>query len=161
MAGGPVWPYSKFPATDELTYPLVYVGDGGVSAQEEGMGLAASHSSDASWQLRFAMPPSLPTGTAKLRVWAMADAVAGDEDIDPQWKSVAMGEDPSTGALNAEGNTNFLWTTAEDDIYKEGVITLDADTIVADEIVVMDLVWKAATSDLAAESCWFCYIFWE
>lgn len=146
--------------------PIIHEGDalslgsGISSAHEEGLGIVASISSDATWRLRFWMPPTLPSGTAKLKVWGLADAVAGTMQIRPWWASVAAGEDPSSATLNDEGATTLTWAADQDDTYKEAKITLDADTIVAGEMVIMDLVFEAA-STLAVPSAYHVAIIWE
>lgn len=163
MSGGPLWPFAKYPITDGVVYPLVYVGGGSGSKFEEGMGLLALHGADGVWDLRFAMPPVIPSGDPKLRLFALADAATGDEDVEPSWLAIDMGVDPSSASLIGEGDTNFDWATgAQNDEYKEGVVDLDAATApAADQIVVMKLTFKAATSSLNEESSWQAYIFWE
>jgi len=161
MAGGPIFPYSQFPVTDGETYPMIYLGDGAFEDRESMMGCSSDWTSDKVWHLTFRMPPgSLPSGTGKLIIHSRADAVTGTVVYDPQWKSVAATEDPSTGALNAETNTTATWTTAEDDIIKETKITLDADTLVAGETVHMDLLFDS-TSTMAVESGHIAFIQWE
>ena len=161
MAGGPVFPYSQYPVTADETYPLIYSGDGAVEDRESMMGCSSDWTSDKIWHLVFRMPPtSLPSGTGKLAIHSRADAVAGTVVMDPQWKSVAVGEDPSTGALNAEGNTTTTWSTNDDDEIQETKITLDADTLTADETVHMDIVFDS-TSTMAVESGHVAFIIWE
>jgi len=161
MAGGPIFPRSSFPVTDGRVFPDVYVGDGANSKHEEVLGVEASVGADSTWRLRFSMPPSLPTGTAKLRLLALADAVTGNAKVNPKWASVAVGEDPSSATLNAEGTSTLTWSTNDDDEYQELKITLDADTIVLSEEVVMDLVFETASWTLAVVSGWIPSIVWE
>lgn len=161
MAGGPIFPCSAFPATAGKVFPNFHVGDGGVSDEDQGLGVMASVDGDATWRLRFPMPPTLPTGTGKLRLLALADAVAGVAKVNPKWVSVAVEEDPSSAALNAEGVSTVTWAAADDDVYKELKVTLDADTLVASEMVVMDLVFETADWTLAAVSTWIVSIVWE
>jgi len=161
MAGGPIFPYSPYPATEGNTFPWFYEGDGGVSPHELGLGIKASIGDDSIWELRFAMPPVLPTGTCKLRMFCMADAVAGAAKINPKWKSTAMGEDPTIGALHAEGTSTVTWGAGDDDDYKELKITLDADTVVANEVIVMDLVFETAGWTLAELSTYVVFVIWE
>ena len=114
----------------------------------------ASVDADATWELRFKMPPTLPTGTGKLSLIPLADAVTGNAKVNPKWASVAIGEDPSSATLNAEGTTTITWSTNDDDEYQEAKVTLDADTLVANEMVVMDLVFETASWTLAVISTW-------
>ena len=159
MAGEILVPHSAIPMSSDV-FRSVFVGKGGNSDEEEGLGVAASLALDAIWRLRFRIPPILPSGVAKLDLWALADAVTGAVDVNPKHASVAAGEDPSSATLNAEGTTTVTWAAAEDDVYKKTKIILNADTLVADEMVVMDLTFEAATT-LAVVSVWFPWIIWE
>jgi len=140
-------------------FPNYHVG-GTNSRHDEGIGLAASISTDATAELRFQMPPTLPSGTGKLRILSLANATSGTVVFDPQWVSVAAGENPDTATLNAEGNTTTTWASGDADDYKETKITLDADTLVGGETVVMNLVFDS-TSTLAAVSTHIVAIIWE
>ena len=157
MAGGPFLPSSAFPVgTSGEIFPNVHSGDGaGAAGEEEGLGVANATdlTADRVWSLRFQMPTTLPTGIATFRLIALADIVAGDLSVDPSWASVAMDQDPSTISLNVEGpqpdstvggnggggNDTFGWSTDDDDIYLEARWTMNADTVVAGEIIVMSL----------------------
>jgi hypothetical protein len=162
MAGGPIFPHSAYPVTKDV-FENVHVGDGAYSPHEVGLGLAAAAdlSADATWRLRFQMPPSLPTGTCKLRVLSLADAITGAIAWDVQWRSVAVEEDPTDTALNAEGPANMTWSTGDDDQYKESKVTLDADTVVASEEIVMDLIFEDTGTTLAVVSTHHVSIIWE
>jgi len=158
---GIIGPFSKFPVTAGRVFPNVYVGGGVNSQHEEGMGVEASVGADSIWRLRFAMPPVLPTGTGKLRLVALADAATGNAQVNPKWASVAMEEDPSSAALNAEGTSALSWSTGDNDQYKELKINLDADTLVENEVVVMDLTFETTSWTLAVVSTWQAFIIWE
>ena len=161
MAGGPIFPNSFYPnpTTAGDLFPNFHTG-GTNSQRDEGIGLAASISADATAELRFQMPPTLPSGTGKLRVLSLANATSGTVVFDPQWASVAAGENPDTVTLNAEGNTTTTWASGDNDDYKETKITLDADTLTAGETVVMSLVFDS-TSTIAAVSTHIVSIIWE
>ncbi len=162
MAGGPIFPHSTFPTTEDV-FPNFHVGDGANSKHDEGLGLANATDlgADATWRLRFQMPPTLPTGTAKLRILSLADAVTGVVKVNPKWVSVAVEEDPSAATLNAEGTSTVTWGAADDDQYKETKITLDADTVVASEEIVMDLVFEDTGTTLAIVSTHIVSVIWE
>jgi hypothetical protein len=142
-------------------FPNIHVGAGSNSKHDEGLGVEASVGADATWRLRFQMPPTLPTGTGKLRLLALANATAGSAKVNPQWASVAVEEDPSSATLNAEGTQTLTWSTGDADQYKELKVTLDADTLVASEEVVMDLVFETTDWTLAQVSTWIASIIWE
>jgi len=161
MAGGPIFPNSAYPVTSGRVFPNFHVGAGANSKHDEGLGVEASVGADSTWRLRFQMPPSLPSGTCKLRLLALANATSGAAKVNPKWVSVAVEEDPSAATLNAEGTGTITWAASDDDQYKELKITLDADTVVASEIVVMDLVFETTSWTLAQVSTWIASIIWE
>lgn len=162
MAGGPIFPRSIVFASSGKAFPSVFLGATN-SKQEEGIGVMASLDADATVELRFQMPPSLPSGTGKLKLRALANATSGSAKVNPKWKSVAVEEsaDVATGSLNAEGTGTITWGAGDNDQYKELEIILDADTIVLDEEIVMELVFETTSWTLAATSTWIASIIWE
>jgi len=161
MAGGPLFPHSAYPVTAARVFPNIHVGAGSGSKHEEGLGVEASVGADSTWRLRFALPPTLPSGTGKLRLLALANATSGVAKVNPKWASVAVEEDPSSATLQAEGTQTVTWAAGDNDQYKELKVTLDADTLVASEIVVMDLVFETSSWTLAQVSTWTVSIIWE
>lgn len=161
MAGGPLGPSSAFPVDPGKVFPNTHVGGGANSKQESGLGVMASVDADATWRLRFQMPPTLPIGTGKLRLLALANAATGVAKINPSWVSVAVEEDASAASLNTEGTSTVTWATGDEDVYKELKVDLDADTLVAGEIVVMDLIFETTDWTLAQISTWIPTIIWE
>ena len=155
MASGHIFPFSAYVLWTEDGFPRHHL------ATEGGLGVYASLSSDATWYLRFMMPPTLPTGTGKLRLLALATATSGAAKVNPKWVSVAVGENPYTATRLAEGTTTVTWGAGDSDEYKETVITLNADTLAADEIVVMNLTFETVSWTLAVPSTWIPSIFWE
>lgn len=161
MSGGPVGAYSAFPVTAGKVFERVHVGAGAGSKHEIGFGVMASLDADATWRLRFHMPPTLPSGTGKLLLRALAAATSGAAKVNPKWASVAAEEDASSATLNAEGTSTVTWAAGDSDVYKEVKITLDADTLVAGETVVLDLVFETASWTLAVASTWAMFVVWE
>ena len=163
MAGGPVFPNSMVAVTAGVVFPNVHIGAGANSKHDEGLGVAAATlTSDGIWRLRFAMPPtSLPTGTGKLRLLALANATSGSAKVNPKWASVAAGASPSGATLSAEGTNTLTWASGDNDKYKELKITLAAATLTVSQIVVMDLTFETSGFDLAAVSTWRPSIIWE
>mgnify|MGYP001608093574 FL=1 len=161
MSGGPIFPNSAFPVTAGRVFPNFHVGAGANSKHDEGMGVEASVGADSTWRLRFQMPPVLPTGTGKLRLLALANATSGNAKVNPKWVSVAVEESPSGATLVAETVQTVTWAAGDNDQYKSLVVVLDADTLVASEIVVMDLVFETASWTLAVVSTWIPSIIWE
>ena len=161
MAGGPIFPRSAFPVDGGKVFGNIHVGAGANSKHEEGLGVMPSVDADATWRLRFQMPPALPTGTGKLRLLALANATSGNAKVNAKWVSVAVEEDPSAATPVAETVSTLTWGANDDDEYKELKITLNADTLVASEEVVMDLVFETASWTLAVVSTWIVSIIWE
>jgi len=163
MAGGPIFPHSAFPVDADDVFPNIHVGAGANSKHDEGLGVANATdiAADATWRLRFQMPPTLPTGTGKLRILSLSSAETGVVKPHVKWASVAVEEDPSAATLNDEGVGTITWGSADDDQYKETLVTLDADTLVASEEVVMDLVFEDASMTLAVVSTHIVSIIWE
>jgi len=163
MAGGPIFPHSVYlgGAAGRL-FQNFHVGAGANSKQDEGIGVAASLAADSVAELRFQMPPtSLPTGTGKLRLLALANATSGSAKVNVKWVSVAVEEDPSAATPVAEGVATLTWGAGDNDQYKELKVTLDADTLVAGEYVVMRLTFETASWDLAQVSTWQPSVIWE
>ena len=173
MAGGPFLPISAFPiGTSGEIFPNVHVGQGANGATQEGLGVANATdlTADRIWHLVFKMPTALPTGTASFTLGALATIEAGDLSVDIAWASVAFDQDPSAATLTAEGpdpdsrvggngsnadNSTFGWDTADDDKYLEARWTLNADTVVANEFIHVDMRIDDGDTDVAAVTTLF------
>lgn len=177
IAAPVIRPFSEVPVTAGRAYGDVYIGGGANSKHEEGLGVEASvqtAGADVIWRLRFQMPQTLPGGTPKLRLLALANANTGVARVNPKWASVAVGESPSAATLQSEGVTpdaqagqaggsgaTLTWGTGDADQYLEAKWNLNADTVVAGEIIVMDLTFEHTSWTLAAKSVWQASIIWE
>lgn len=159
--GAVVYPHSIIPLTAGKVWMGIIVGQSGGSAYDYGIQVMASLDGNATVCLRFDPGPTLPSGTPKLRLLAQANAASGDAKINPKWASVAAGEDPSAMTLGDEGVSTLSWTTGNYYKYKELKITLDADTIVAGEIIAMNLIFATSSWTLAQVSIWSVSIVWE
>ena len=146
-----------------------HVGAGANGSRIEGLGVANATdlTGDRIWHLVWRMPTTLPTGTAKFSLAALAALEAGDLSVDIAWASVAFDEDPSAATLAVEGpdpdarvggngsntdNSTFGWDTADDDKLLEALWILNADAggVKANEFIVMDLRIDDGDSDHAA-----------
>jgi hypothetical protein len=154
MPGGPIAPYSVKPVTAARAFPYFY-------DNEEMHGVEASVGADTTWELYFEMPPSLPSGTGKVRVRARANATSGSAKVNIKWVSVNIGENPNSMAVIAEGVQTLTWGAGDDGDYKELEVTLDADALVASEIVRMQVVFETSGWTLAQISGWLFSIIWE
>ncbi len=159
MPGGPIFPFSAKPATAGRVFPNF----GGSGPDTEGLGVEASLGADSIWKLRFAMPPTLPTGTCKLVLHALANATANVARVNPKWAMCPADgtTSPDGVAVNAEGVQSVTWAAGEANELKELKVTLDAVTVVAGQWIVMDLTFETASWTLAAVSTWIPFIIWE
>jgi len=155
---GPIHPISAVPDLSGDTFPNIHADS---SKYREGMGVAASLGGDRTWHIEFETPPVLPSGTCKLVLVAVADAASGSAKVNPKWVSVADGESSFAASRNAEGTTTLTWAGGENHKDKRVIITLDADTVVAGETIVMDLVFETSGWTLAAVSTWKTAVIWE
>ena len=149
MAAGPFFPHSTIPVTASRLFPSIHVGAGSNGHRIEGLGVEASLGADSTWHLSFKIPPVLPTGTGKLELDLYANATAGDMKLNPKWASIGVDEDPSSATLNAEGTSTVTWSAGNNDDRRNLKVALDADTLVAGELVVMHLVFETAGYTLA------------
>ena len=78
-----------------------------------------------------------------------------------KWASVAAEEDPSAATLNAETVQTVTWAAGDSNVYKETKVNLDADTPVANEVIVMDLTFETSGWTLNVVSTWQAFIIWE
>lgn len=163
MPGGPIYPCSAYPVNAGLVFQRIHVGAGSNSKQDVGLGVAdaTTLASDGTWALRFGLPPKLPTGTCTLRLWSIANATSGVLKVNPMWVSVAAEEDPSSATPLAEGTQTITWSSGDADVYKVTDVTLDADTAVAGEMLVMSLVFENTATTLAVASTHYATIIWE
>lgn len=162
VTGGPIFPSTEpYPITNASAFPTIYTGGGSGSKTTVAMGVAASIGADTTWRLKFVLPGTLPSGTCKLVLWAMANATSGNAKVNPKWGSCAVEEDPSSTTLSAEGTSTQTWGAGDTDQIKQLKITLDADTPVAGEMIVMDLVFETSSWTLAALSAWLAFVIFE
>jgi len=157
-------PISSFPATVAKTYPDVLkttTNDFWI----EGLGVMASLDADAELHYIWHVPKgTLPTGTCKLEVIMHSYDAAGDAAFNPKWKSIAFDEDMdlAAGSLNAEGESTITWTYgANAHEMRRATINLDADTVVADEFIVLRLALVSANWTLNQRSIVLPSIIWE
>ncbi|MFA5937548.1 MAG: hypothetical protein WC822_06760 [Candidatus Paceibacterota bacterium] len=159
MAGGPLLPIGINYDTDGLNYPGPYVGAGNARLIPVHTKVQASLSGDTLLYLIFRLPATLPTGTLKLAILLIANATTGNAKVNPAWASVAVTENPDTITLNAEGVSTIAPSAA--DTWVETKVTLDADTAVGGEFIMMAVTFTTASWTLAVISGWTFYLLWE
>ena len=161
MAGGPIYPSSAYPATAGNVFPNFYAGGGGnASPHDEGLGVAASLGADSTWELRFPLPPTIPSGTLKLRLLALANATSGVAKVTVKDTNVAAGASPSAAALTSETQQTLTWGAGDNDKYKEIKVAL-TPTPNGNDLLVVALVFNTTGWTLAQTSTWLASIIWE
>jgi hypothetical protein len=157
-------PISAFPATQGKVYPDVFK----TASNDfwiEGLGVMASLDADAELHYVWHVPKGdLPEGTCKLEVIMFSFDADGDAAFNPKWKSIAFDEDMdlAAGGLNAEGESTISWTFGVNaNQMRRATITLDADTVAADEFIQMRLALVSANWTLNQRSIILPSIIWE
>lgn len=153
-------PCSAYPVS-ELVFPNLHICAGAGFKHVRGWGVAASIGADAILRLVFQVPPTLPTGSPKLSLLALANATSNSAKVNPKWASCAFEEDPSGLTLQAEGTQTLTWAAGDNDQLKQLKVDLDADTVVAGEFIVMDLTFETSSWTLAVVSTWKPSVIWE
>lgn len=138
MTAGPISHYP--PYTSDVAgnaFPNFYAGAGSnASPTDYGLGVAASLGANVTWQLRFPMPPTIPSGTLKLRTLQLANATSGVAKFTVQDGTCAAGASPSAAALTSETQSSVTWAAGDADKYKETKVALTAAPAGNDTLVV-------------------------
>lgn len=163
MSGGPLYPRSSVPITDDVVFGGTHVCKGANGHQIQGMSLkAATLGADGVWDKDFELPPTaLPTGTAYVRYHGLADATSGVVRVHCRWGLVAAGADPSSATLTSEGVQSVTWGAGDDDVYKELKVALDHTALTANSMVVMQTTFENTATTLTVISTWLASIIWE
>lgn len=150
MAGGPIYPISVAYPTNGNAYPAIWVGATN-SKREAGGKVNASLAADSTVELRYRMPPVIPSGTLTFRALLKANASSGDAKFDIAWVALANGGGNSdTATYVAEGTQTVTWASGDQDDYKEFTLTLDATTApTAGQVLALEMRFKTASYTLA------------
>lgn len=162
MAGGPIAPHSVYlgGASGNL-FPNFYAGGGGnASAHDEGIGTVASLGSDATAELRFQVPPSVPTGTLKLLCRQLANATSGVAKFTVKDATVAAAASPSAASLTSETQSSVTWAAGDNDKYKDTKVALTASPAGNDTLVIA-ITFNSTSWTLAATLTTQPFIIWE
>jgi hypothetical protein len=158
MAGGPLLPSSIYlGGASGLLYPSFYVPatNTNTAGALEGVGVIASLTADAPAVLQFNMLEVIPSGVLKLRILAMANAVAGIAKLTIKDASTSAGANIGVTSLTTEASANPLsqtWATA--DILVENKITLSATAPTANQITTVLATFNTSGWTLAQASVW-------
>lgn len=164
MAGGPIYPSSAYPADSAgRLFPNFYSGAGGNAApHDEGLGVKASLDADATWELRFPVPPSIPTGTIKLRLLALANATSGVAKVTVKDGRCPAGSSPSAATLTSETQVTITWAAGNADQYMETKVSLTGvGSLAANDVIVVALTFNTTGWTLAQVSTWLASLIWE
>lgn len=160
MAGGPISPSSVYlgGASGNL-FPNFYAGSGGnASAHDEGIGVVASLAVDATAELRFPMPSSIPTGTLKLMMREIG-AGSGTCKITVSDAAVSSGSSPSAATLAAE--TQSVISPISGDQYLDTKVTLTTSPAANQGLVVAVKFQGSVTTYPAFVTTWLFWVLWE
>lgn len=162
MAGGPIYPSSAYPADSQgRLFPNFYSGSGGNAApHDEGLGVKASLDADATWELRFPVPPAFPSGTLKLRLLALANATSGAAKVTVKDGRCPAGSSPSAAALASEPQTTLTWAAGNNDQYLEAKVPLSV-VPQANDVLVVALTFNTSGWTLAAVLTVLASVIWE
>jgi hypothetical protein len=160
MSGGPLLPSSFSPDGSGNIYPAFYVPatNTNTAGALEGVGVVASLGADSYAVLQFNMPETIPSGTLKLRILAMADATSGTAKLTIKDGATSAGSNIGAATLNSETQLSQAWATA--DILVENKITLTTSPT-ANQILTVLATFNATGWTLAAVSVWQFSIVWE
>lgn len=162
MSGGPLLPSSVyFGGAAGLAYPVYYIPNTNTNGAGalEGVGVIASLTADAPVVMQFNMPESIPTGTLKLRVLAMANATSGVAKLTVKDASTSAAANIGATTLTSETQLSQTWATA--DILVENKITLTAAAPTANQITTVLATFNTTSWTLAAASAWQFSLVWE
>ena len=160
MAGGPISPSSVYlgGASGNL-FPNFYAGGGGNAApHDEGIGVVASLAADAVAELRFPMPPSIPTGTLKLMVRVMANATTGNILFTVSDGACGTGTSPSATTLT--GETQSTATISAVDKYLDTKVTLTT-VPTANQTLIVAITFNHTSWTLAQVLTCLVWVLWE
>lgn len=171
MAGGPILPSSIYlgGASGNLSSTFYIPATNTVTNQGAlgGIGVVLSLASIASAILQFNLPESLPTGTAKLRLLAMANATSGAAPWVTQDGVTSAGSSVGTTTLNIGSSQSVTWSTADILVEtKQNIVS----SLTANQILTVIINFAAqntagsvasASWTLAQNSVWQPSIVWE
>jgi hypothetical protein len=165
MAGGPLLPSSVYlNAASGSLYPYFYVPATNTNSAGalEGIGVVASLTSSTSPYsavLQFNMPETIPTGTAKLRSLAMANATSGTAKYTPYDGVTSAGSNIGATTLTSATQQSVTWSSA--DVLMETKSNLNSSPS-ANQILTTRIDFNSTGAfSLAAASVWQFSVVWE
>ena len=163
MAGGPLLPSSIYigGASGNLSVNFyIPATNTNTAGALEGISVIASLAADSPAVLQFNLPETIPTGTLKLRLLAMANATSGNAKITVADAGTAGGSNVGATTLTTDATAQTVsWTTA--DILVETKIILTGAGQTANNIYTVLLTFNTASWTLAQTSVWQASLVWE
>ena len=141
MSGGPYSVLSAHPITAAVAFAYVYKGAGSTNDTTSmlGIGTNAVVTADVvAWHVVIPIPLVLPSGIAKLEILSRTPVESGVTALNIRWKSVAKTESPDDAVLLDEGSVDIIANLTGDQ-YTRTLLNLDADAVIAGEIIHMDV----------------------
>jgi hypothetical protein len=161
MAGGPILPSSIYlgGAVGNL-FPNYYIPTTNTNAAGafEGVGVVASLGADAAAILQYNLPESIPSGVAKIRCLAMANATSGVAKLTISDGQTAAGSNIGATTLTAETQVSQTWSTA--DVLVENKVTITTAPT-ANSILTVKATFNTSGWTLAQASVWQLSLVWE
>lgn len=159
MAGGPISPSSVYlGGAGGNLFPNFYAGGGGnASAHDEGIGVVGSLGSDVVAELRFPMPPSIPSGTLKLMMRAIG-AGANTAKVTVSDNSCGSGASPSGLTLNAETQSSISFSSADQYIDTKVALTTSPS---ANDSLVVAVTFNHTSWSVTVVTTWLFWVLWE
>jgi len=167
MAGGPIFPFSVYlgSAAGNL-FPNFYAGSGGnLSPHDEGIGVVASFAAafgSGTAELRYAIPPSVPTGTMKLRDLVLVNATTGAAVWTVLCATVSGGGSPSATTLTSQAQVTVSANAGTPDKYQEFKTTLTPpNTPAGNDVVVIAMAMNSGGYTMAQVVTHIPSLIWE
>lgn len=160
MSGGPIFPSSIYlGAASGSLFPNFYTAATNTNGAgyDEGIGLVASNAANVTAYLRYFMPPSIPTGTAKIRLLGLANANTGAVKITIRDINLAGNAAPAAANLNVETTLTATWILPDN--YNENKVSITSSPAGSDILIVSATFNSNCT--LAQTSTWYMPLIWE
>jgi hypothetical protein len=162
MSGGPILPSSVYlgGASGNL-FPNFYAGGGGnAAAHDEGIGVVGSLGADSVAELRFECPPTIPSGTAKIRVLSLCATNSLNGKFNIADGNVAAGASPSAATLTASATQTITWGASSADKYVETKVAISS-TPNGNDVLVVALKFLTASWTQTGVSTHLVSLIWE
>ena len=139
MAGGPLYPSELKIEDSPNIFGDVFIGDGTNGHEVNVISVIADLGADVKMMLEYELPVEIPSGTAKLKMTALAHRTSLVAKHNPAWNMSDDEEDSSELTLTAEGVETTTWASGDDGVNKITKTILDAFGLVGGKTLVMHI----------------------